>query len=195
MEPRDQLPDEELMLRCRDDDLASFEILLNRYKRPLLNYIYRFIGDRQTAEDIFQETFLKIFKNRATYEHKAKFSTFAYTIATNLSINELKKRKLRKHLPLREEMDGSEEEMGIELSDNGEGPEEIYQRSQREILVKEALQKLPEKQRTVLILSYYEGMPYEEIAKVMKCSIGTVKSRVHRAKKQLYEYLKKAGMA
>ncbi len=186
--------DEQLMLQVRDGDRKSFEELMKRYKKSLFNYIYRFSGNRHTSEDIFQETFLKIYQHAGRYKPKSKFSTYLYTIATNLSINEMKKRKIRQHETLESGyIEGRQNPHIYEssLPSDVSTPATETEREENRRLIWEGLDQLSPKHRSVLILSEFEELPYEEIAQITKTRVGTVKSRLHRAKIQLKEWIEK----
>lgn len=190
--------DEELMLSVKEGNTKSFEILMLKYKNPLINFIYRMTGNQTLSEDIFQETFLRIYKAADRYEPISKFSTFAYKIATNLAINELKRQRLRRMIPLWfESAEGVHEDLEYQKSmvDNAEpGADELMESAEKIKLVRQGLKKLSPMHRAVLILSEYEERPYEEIASIVGINVGTVKSRIHRAKNNLKEWLKKHEM-
>lgn len=189
----DFLTDEELMLKVAAGEADYLNELIRRYEKSLFNFIYRFLGNRAASEDIFQETFLRIFRAADRYYPKAKFSTYAYKIATNLCINELKRKKRRRYVQLKEETNitSDDDNTGYSewLKDEGELPDEHLARTQKEQVIREAILELPEAHRIAIILSIYDGLQYDEIARICNCSVGTIKSRVFRAKKNLMEKL------
>ncbi|MBN2055503.1 sigma-70 family RNA polymerase sigma factor [bacterium] len=183
------------MLKVKAGDTGSFELLMKRYKRPLTNYLYRIVGNREASEDIFQEAFLRIYKFSGRYEARSRFSTYLYRIATNLAINELKRRKIRKTVPLiHDSPEGPREDFQYlkHMQEHSEpGADEELESRERIDIVRTGLEKLPPKHRAILMLSEFEELPYEDIADIVGINIGTVKSRIHRAKKNLKEWLKK----
>jgi len=179
------LSDEALMLRVKDGDHDAFGKLLQRYERQLLVFFLRQLGDEEGARDLVMETFLRIYKAASRYEPKAKFSTYIYQIARNLFINESKKRRFRRT----ESLDDLNEETGLEIADEDLDPEQMLQRKEQQLLVQKALQQLPEDQRTILILVEYQELSYERVSQIIGCSIGTVKSRMHRARQKIKEWM------
>jgi RNA polymerase sigma-70 factor (ECF subfamily) len=174
--------DEELMEMVKGDDpRLAFEELMNRYEKRLVNFLNRYAGDVSTAENLAQETFLRIYKNRMEYEPQAKFKTWLYRIATNLAIDEFRKKSRRK------------EDLYDEFPDkpsSNPNPHEAMIRDERARRVREKLMELDESHRVVLVMKWFEGLKYEQIAKILGISVGTVKSRVHYALKKLEVELK-----
>ncbi|MBN1552571.1 sigma-70 family RNA polymerase sigma factor, partial [bacterium] len=164
--------------------------LLKRYERQLLNFFFRQLGDYDGAKDLMMDTFMRIYKAADRYEPRSKFSTYIYRIARNLCINEFRKREVRKA----DSLDLMGEETGMEPAGNELTPDEFMVRQERQIMVRRALMELSEDQRTILILSEYQGLDYEKIAQVMGCSLGTVKSRVFRARQKIREWMESHGM-
>ncbi len=176
------LSDEELMELIKGDDpRLAFEELMVRYESRLVNFLNRYTGSLQTAENLTQETFLRIYKTRMAYEPTAKFKTYLYRIATNLAIDEFRKGQRRK-----EEL---KEDFSDKASDNPD-PHNLAEQSERAKKVRESVMKLDEKHRSVLVMKWFEGLRYEQIAKILGVSVGTVKSRVHYALKKLEVDLK-----
>jgi len=183
--------DIELMLRLKNDDVGVFDVLYERYKRPLLNFIFRIVGQQEVAEEIFQEVFTQVFRRRKSYQPRAKFTTWLYKIAYNLSLKELRRRRRwgDKEVFSEEDEDGKRKEME-QIRDEGKNPEEIFTRAREVELVKSALQKLPEIHRKIVILREYQNLSYSEIAELLGIAEGTVKSRLFRARLTLKELLK-----
>lgn len=183
------MADEEILLFCKqanDETVRKcVEILAKRYQTAVLNYIYRIIRDREAAEDLTQETFVRVFNKSRQFKKVAKFSTWLYKIATNLSLNEIRDRKLRPSLTLytqaQPDADGGEL---ISLLPAPHIPSEIDSR-RRELarLIESTLQELPEKYRLVLILCDMEQFSYQEAARVLGMRVGTVGSRLSRARR------------
>jgi len=185
---RDSRPsDEDLIERFQKGDLYAFDLIVKRYKDQLLNFVYRFVGNQEEAEDIVQETFLRVYRKRKAYKRIAKFSTWIYTIAGNLSRTELRRRKRRKLFSV---SDMGFEDRDYEISDEGYNPEsQVEGRLQEEIIQKE-IDNLSPKFREVIILRDIQELSYEEISKIIKVPIGTVKSRVNRGRLKLQSRLK-----
>lgn len=185
---RDSRPsDEDLIERFQKGDLYAFDLIVKRYKDQLLNFVYRFVGNQEEAEDIVQETFLRVYRKRKAYKRIAKFSTWIYTIAGNLSRTELRRRKRRKLFSV---SDMGFEDRDYEISDEGYNPEsQVEGRLQEEIIQKE-INNLSPKFREVIILRDIQELSYEEISKIIKVPIGTVKSRVNRGRLKLQSRLK-----
>jgi RNA polymerase sigma-70 factor (ECF subfamily) len=181
-----QPTDEELIARFQQGDSYAFDLLVKRYKDPLLNFIYRFIGDFVEAEDIVQETFYRVFKNKHYYKEVAKFSTWIYTIAGNLAKTELRRRKRRKVFSIHKETPLEQE---LELPDLKADPEKEVNSIVTEKIIQKAISSLPKKFRQVIVLRDIQGFSYEEISSIIKVPLGTVKSRVNRARLKLQEDL------
>jgi RNA polymerase sigma-70 factor (ECF subfamily) len=186
IDSKNQLTDEELIARFQDGDGYAFDQLVRRYKEPLLNFIYRFLGDLSEAEDIVQETFYRVYKNKHYYKEVAKFSTWIYTIASNLAKTELRRRRRRKVFSIHRE---SSSEKDIELPDVKSDPEKEVNTVLTEKEIQKAISNLPPKFRQVIILRDVQGFSYEEISSIIKVPLGTVKSRVNRARLRLQEDL------
>ena len=181
------ITDEELISKFQDGDEYAYEEIVRRYKDPLLNFVFRFVGDLVEAEDIVQDTFYRVYKNKHYYKEVAKFSTWIYTIASNLSKTELRRRRRRKLFSIHDET-GSEKE--YELPDLSKNPEHKVNSAITEKIIQKAISNLPSKFRQVIILRDIQEFSYEEIASIIKVPLGTVKSRVNRARLRLQEDLK-----
>ncbi len=180
--------DEQLIARFQDGDEYAFDLLVKRYKDPLMNFIYRFVGDRTDAEDIVQETFLRLYKNKHYYREIAKFSTWIYTIAGNLAKTELRKRRRRNFLSIHNFMST---EKDYELPDKGITPDRHTNTVITDKEIQKAIDKLSPKFRQVILLRDIQVFSYEEISQIVKIPLGTVKSRVNRARLKLQKDLKK----
>ena len=181
-----QPTDEELIARFQNGDAYAFDLLVRRYKDPLLNFIFRFLGDLVEAEDIVQETFFRVYKNKHYYKEVAKFSTWIYTIAGNLAKTELRRRKRRKVFSIHKETAAEKE---LELPDLKSDPEKEVNTVVTEKIIQKAITSLPQKFRQVIVLRDIQGFSYEEISSIIKVPLGTVKSRVNRARLKLQEDL------
>jgi len=187
--------DEELMIRVREDnDTKAFEVLVQRHKKSLLNFVCRFMGDRELAEDISQEVFLRLWTSAGTYLPIAKFSTFLYTIAKNLCLNALARSKsLPKMQSLSEIIPGKDADKDSQSqadpADPDGSPETKLINIEIESKIKEAVCKLSPEHRLVFILTEYHGLSYQDVASIVQCPVGTVASRKNAAVRSLRRYL------
>lgn len=184
-------PDAALMLRVKAGDLSAFESLVDRYKQPVLGVVYRIVRDPDEAEDIAQNVFIQVFKSAHRYRVEARFSTWLFTIARNLSLNELRRRS--RHPADSLERSGSENQEGwtLDLEDVRDvGPTDQLLRQELERKVEECLMSLPEPQRTAMELCRSGESSYEEIAEIIGCSLSATKSIIHRARGTLKDRLK-----
>ncbi|MDP2652493.1 MAG: sigma-70 family RNA polymerase sigma factor [Candidatus Omnitrophota bacterium] len=184
-------PDVLLMSAFQKGDPASFETLMRKYYARVLNFIYRFVGSKEIAEDLTQEVFLRVYKTAPSYKPQAKFQTWLYTIAKNLSLNELRRNRHRT-FSMDEEIAGSDGELRRQFEDHSiPRPDAALVKEDAAKAVKEAINALPENQRLAVILRRYEDFSYEEIARTMNCSVKAVKSLLNRAKENLRNALGK----
>lgn len=179
-------PDEELIARFQNGDIYSFELIVQRYKDPLINYIFHFLGDRIDAEDVVQETFLRVYRNKHLYRNVAKFSTWIYTIAGNLAKTELRRRRRRKIFSLSQM---GFENRDYEISDSELPPDGLVDGEMNEHFIRKEIEALPVKFREVVVLRDVQEFSYEEISSILKIPIGTVKSRVNRGRMRLQKRL------
>jgi RNA polymerase sigma-70 factor, ECF subfamily len=185
-----QIENEELMARIAEGDEYAFQILVERHQRSVLNLIYRFLGDRIKSQDLSQEVFLRVWQAARDYKPKAKFTTWLYRIAANLCLNELKASR-RKKWPQFFQTDTDEQRAGEnDLSDSSPSPEDLLLSRERSLQITNALQSLPENQRMAFILKRYDDLSYEEIGRILNCSVSAVESLLVRAKRNLQEKLK-----
>ena len=161
----------------------AFGELVDRYQTRLLNFIYRTIGDRDRAEDLVQEVFIRVYRHLHRFDRSKKFSTWAYTIASNLAKNELRNRS-RNPLVLFQTMQGAsdDDDRPLQFEDSTSRPDDMYRKRHLRELVEDTVAKLPEHHRQVFVLRELEGKSYEEIAEITDCNLGTVKSRLNRAR-------------
>lgn len=184
------LTDEEVIKVFQDTDSnEAYEILVKRYKDPLMNFVYRFVGNRDICTDIVQDTMIKVYLNKNSYKSFAKFSTWIYTIAGNLAKNELKRRKRRVIYSLSNSSGDEDREFQIE-DKSFISPERAADSELKNEIIQDALLKVKEVYREVVILRDIQGLSYEEIAEITDLSIGTVKSRINRGRSQLQKLLK-----
>lgn len=178
--------DEELIGRFQDGDIYAFEQIVKRYKDQLLNYAYRFLGAIEDSEDIVQETFLRVFRKRKAYRNIAKFSTWIYTITGNLAKTELRRRRKKKLFSISGLKYTNKE---YEIPDRKRGPDERADGVVMDEIIQKAIDSLSPKFREVIILRDIQELSYDEISKIIKIPLGTVKSRVNRARLKLQEIL------
>ncbi len=183
-----ELTDEELIKRFQEtNDLEAYQILVKRYKDPLMNFVYRFVGDRDVCSDIVQDTMIKFYLNKDSYREFAKFSTWIYTIAGNLAKNELKRRRRRSILSIT----NSDEDKQIQVEDKSfHLPDRITDSKIKNDYIQKALMKIKPVYRQMVILRDIQGLSYEEISEITNVSLGTVKSRINRGRNQLQKLLK-----
>ena len=183
----DQRSDEDLMAGFQKGDEACFTEIVRRYKDPLTNFSYRILGNRTECEDVVQDAFLRVYRSRHTYKPVAKLSTWIYTITLNLSRTVLRRRSLRwRFFVDRRKEDGEP----VELQDGGAAPDQIADATILHRRIQDALDRLSPKYRTVFVMRDIQDLPYEEIATITGLNLGTVKSRISRARSFLQEELK-----
>lgn len=179
--------DEELIYRFQNGDVYAFDQLVYRYKDPLINFVYNFLGDRIDAEDVVQETFLRVFKKKHMYRNIAKFSTWIYTIAGNLAKTELRRRRRRRIMSISQI---GYDDRDYDIPDDMLTPDKKVNSDINEKSIREEIQNLPAKFREVVVLRDIQEFSYEEISDILKIPIGTVKSRVNRGRSRLQKRLK-----
>lgn len=162
---------------------AAFGELVERYQNRLLNFVYRTTGDRERGEDLVQETFIRVYRHLHRFDQSKKFSTWIYTIASNLAKNELRNRS-RNPLVLFQTIkkNWDADQRPLEWEDNTYKPDDLFRKRHLKQMVETAVSELPDHHRTVFILREMEGKTYEEIAEITGCNLGTVKSRLNRAR-------------
>ena len=161
----------------------AFDELVVRYQTRLLNFVYRTIGDRERGEDLVQEVFVRVYRHLHRFDRSKKFSTWIYTIASNLAKNELRNRA-RNPLVLFQaiKQNWQDEDRPIQFEDSASRPDDLFRKRHLRELVEDAVAKLPGHHRQVFVLRELEGKSYEEIAEITACNLGTVKSRLNRAR-------------
>ena len=185
-----ELSDAEILAEVAAGNIDAYGKIVGRYRGRLYNFVFRFVSDRETAEDIVQETFLRAFRKRKEYRAIANFSTWLFTIAGNLAKSELRRRKRWRLFSIHRDDDS---ETGIELPDETYRPDKVAESSLADDHIHDAIAALPDNYRQVILLRDVEGMAYQEIAEIVDCPVGTVKSRVNRARLKLQQKLKNAG--
>ncbi|MEP6849588.1 MAG: sigma-70 family RNA polymerase sigma factor [Acidobacteriota bacterium] len=190
--PEERLSDHALIEATRRGDETAFAEVVCRYRGPITNYLYRFIGDYEEALDLSQETFVRLYFAIDRYHTEFAFSTYLYRIATNLAISELRRRKRRRLLSLtglfQNEID---EGIDFEPPDQRSLPDEDLVESERNRHIEKAIAALPDKYRAPIVLREIEERSYDEIAQILGLGLGTTKSRISRARGLLKEKLRK----
>ena len=179
--------DEQLMSLFQGGDENAYLELVNRYKDKLINFIFNYLGDLESSEDVVQETMIKLYQKKHYYKEIAKFSTWLYTIAKNLANTELRKRKQRKTTLLSQ---FSKDDKTYELPSNDPEPGQEIQTDIVNKIIRDAVDQLSEKFKIVIVLRDIQGLSYEDISEIINVPIGTVKSRINRARLQLQVELK-----
>ncbi len=184
-------PDATLMLRVKRGDVRAFEELVAKYQQPVANLAYRTLGDAVEAEDLAQNVFVQVFKSAHRYRVSAKFSTWLFTIARNLCLNELRRRSRHPAESLDEPLPGHEEEPQRALADLRQSPPtDDLLHGELEAKIQEGLNALPPNQRLAILLCREQELAYEDIAEVLGCSLTAVKSLIHRGRETLKARLK-----
>lgn len=180
------------MLRVVDGDDHAFQLIMERFQRPILSYIYRWVRDPAEAEELAQEVFLRVYRAKNTYQPGWRFSSWLYTIATNICLQEMRRRR-RRFLPwLGKSTSGGdgEDSVPVDVPDQRESVLVQLQAEERESALFSAISGLPKKEKTALLLRKYQELSYKEIAEIMNCGEGAVKTLIHRGKLRLRERLR-----
>lgn len=176
--------DSDLVTAYLDGEARAFDVLVERYQTRLLNFIYRTVGDRERAEDLVQEAFIRVYRHLPRFDRSKKFSTWIYTIASNLAKNELRNRA-RNPLVYFQSLAkawGDDDERPLDFEDPANRPDDLYHRRHLREVVDAGVARLPAHHREVFVLRELEGKSYEEIAEITRTNLGTVKSRLNRAR-------------
>jgi len=177
------LGDSDVVQAYLDGEARAFDELVSRYDGRLINFVYRTIGDRDRARDIVQETFVRVYRHLHRFDQTKKFSTWIYTIAGNLAKNELRNRS-RNPLVLFQTLkkNWDADHRPLQWEDVNYKPDDLFRKRHLKEMVERAVQELPEHHRIVFVLRELEGKTYEEISEITGCNLGTVKSRLNRAR-------------
>ena len=187
----EEASDAQIMLRVKTGDQSAFDYLVQKYRRPIVSFMYRMARNSSAAEDLAQEVFLRVYRSRASYEASAKFTTWLYRIATNLAVNHA--RDTRHERPeVTVSLDEPNEESGttLELPDGSLTAEQAMVRRERMLAIRSKVEALPEPQKLAVIMHKYQQMDYKQIAEVLKKSESATKSLLFRAYETLREQLK-----
>lgn len=187
------LDDRELVRRCLEGELSSFDELMRRYEQKVYSLLYHMLGNREDAADLAQEAFLKVFRALPSFRGEALFSTWLFRIVTNTCLDGRRKAKRRPADISLSQLPGTTgSELPLEIPDHTNDPQSTYLQSELQAEIQALLGRLPAAQRMVLVMRDLEGYSYEEIASMLNISIGTVKSRLNRARLRLRDqYLRR----
>ncbi len=187
--------EESLVRACQEGDQTAFNLLVWRWEKPLFNFIYKYLGDAHLAQDLVQETFIRVLRSIGSYEHRGAFSTWLYRIATNLCRDQLRK----KRLPMVSLHDyyttSSGERVYVKdrVADDAAGSDEEMAASRQEELVRRLIAGLPEEQRIVILMKEYQGLTFREISEVLDLPDSTVKSRLYNGLRSMRTQLERSG--
>jgi RNA polymerase sigma-70 factor (ECF subfamily) len=185
-----ELDDTALVNAYLAGESRSFDVLVERYQARLLNFVYRIVGDRERAEDLVQEVFIRVHRHLGRFDRSKKFSTWIYTIASNLGKNELRNRARNPLVLFTSITQGwDDEERPLEFEDPSARPDDQFRKRHVKELVEQSVGQLPKHHREVFVLREIEGRSYEEIAEITHCNLGTVKSRLNRARNSFAEII------
>ena len=185
------MDENKLVNKAVKGDNSAFEALMEKHMGIIYNIALRMAANQDDAEDMTQEIMIKIFRSLGSFKGNSKFSTWIYRVAVNTCLDELKKKKNKKHLSLDAEISGDDGENQIEIKDDSPSPEKIAEQNELRDMVAAAVKLLSDEHRAVIVLRDIRGMSYSEIAGILGCSDGTVKSRISRARAQLKMILEK----
>jgi RNA polymerase sigma-70 factor (ECF subfamily) len=184
-------PDAALMLRVKRGDLKAFEELADKYKQPIVNLMYRMLRDPDEAEDLAQNVFLRVYQSARRYQASAKFSTWIFTIARRLCLNEIRRRGRHPAESLDSSQADHDDQPPRQFEDvKTFSPPEAFLHGELAQKIEDALAQLPDKQRLAIVLCRQEELSYEEIARVLRCSVPATKSLIHRGRESLKQKLK-----
>ena len=178
-----------LIERCKRGDLAAFNDLVRKYEKQVYNFAYRLTGNYDDANDVAQDAFLRVFNAIGTFRGDASFSTWLFRITTNVFLDERKRARAHPQASLDEYLELGESSVTRQIEDPSPTPEAVLEESERAQLLQKAVENLPENQRAMVTLYHGQQKSYEEIAEIMDLPIGTVKSRLNRARLALKEKL------
>jgi RNA polymerase sigma-70 factor (ECF subfamily) len=184
-------PDIQLMQRVRDGDQNAFRALFDKYKQQVINYCYRYCGHPAVAEELAQETFLRVYKASARYRPKARFSTWLFKIATNVCLNEIRRPVYRARIESMDQASHEDRDPPRELAMAPEQsmPDALLETHQDQFYIRQAMGRLPEGQRAALLLRATEGFSYQEIGRQLNRSENHVKTLIHRGRQKLRKIL------
>jgi len=190
-------PQEASLVRaCKEGDQTAFNLLVWRWEKPLFNFTYKYVGDAHLAQDLVQETFVRMLRSIQGYEHRGAFSTWLYRIAVNLCKDHFRKKKL----PMVSLNDyyttssGDRVYVQDRVPDDGPRSDEAMAATHREELVRRLIAGLPEEQRIVILMKEYQALTFREIAEILEVPDGTIKARLYRGLRTMREQLESSGI-
>lgn len=186
------VPDTELVARAATGEGACFDRLVERYHRQIANFVFRMVGNYETALDLSQEVFIKVYGSLERYNPEFKFSTWIYKIASNTAIDHLRKQSV----PVTSlySVSGDDEEFELPIPAKGPSPERALEHSERSAQIEEVISKLPPRYRELIVLRHVSELSYDEIAEVTGLPLGTVKNRIFRAREAMRKHLLRMGI-
>ncbi|MCK9216763.1 MAG: sigma-70 family RNA polymerase sigma factor [Firmicutes bacterium] len=179
-----------LIMKSKKGDIDAFEELIKNYEKKAYNIAYRIMNNEEDAKDMTQEALIKIYKSIKNFRQESTFSTWIYRIVTNVCLDELRKRKKSETIPLEINTEGEKGTMRFEIGADEETPEDLYEQVELRQVIFNMINSLKEDYRTVIILRDMQGFSYEEISIILGCSLGTIKSRINRARNALKDKLR-----
>ena len=179
------LKEKDLIRKAKQGDMHAFEELILKHEKIVYNLALRMMNHSEDAKDISQEVFLKAYRSLSNFDERSAFSTWIYRITHNTCIDEMRKRKGKQNYSLEEELENEEGSMQRQIADEGDTPEESLLREEQKSEILQALDSLSEEHKAAIVLRDVKGLSYEEIAEILELSLGTVKSRISRARNQL----------
>lgn len=185
------MSDEELVKKVKDGDIDAFEDIIKKYEKKIFSLIYNMLRNENEIEDIAQEVFIKVYKNLDKFHGDSSLYTWIYKIATNLCLDQIKKRK--DIIYMDEKLRVNDDEVEFQIPSDEKTQDELYEQKELKQKLEKCIEKLPEKQRAMIVLRDIKGLAYDEIAEILELKLGTVKSQINRARLKLKELLEKDG--
>lgn len=178
-----------LLKKAKSGDISAFESLIEGYQKKVFNIVFRMLGNYDDANDVTQEVFIKVFRYLKNFKEQSLFSTWLYRIATNTCLDELRKNKNKNIIYIDQDIKLEDSDIKRQVVDDNPTPDIIYEKNETSKLVNEAINKLSSEHKAAVVLRDIQGFSYEEIAKILNCPVGTIKSRINRGRKSLRELL------
>jgi len=187
-------PEEALVARARSGNIAAFEQIVTAYEKRVYNLALRMMGNPDDASDVAQEAFLRVYSSLRSFRGDSSFSTWIYRIVSNICLDELRKRNRQRLAYLDEPVESEDGEMSKQVPDPSPGPDDVLQQTETRECIQRGIASLHEDHRVIVVLRDIQGLSYEEIAEILGISLGTVKSRLNRARTALKERLQRAEL-